>query len=111
LTFLSAKIRKLIPRPSKCISDNNFVYFHVNFHLFYISVNFNDIPSCSRNLGFEEESPNVQRTMSLTMDMNLTNAADGQFNRTEETMFFSPGQTSTPLRMMRSISVDEMYSE
>ena len=68
------------------------------------------MPSYSKNVRFPE-SPAVQRTMSLTMDMNLTNAADGQFNRTEDTIFFSPEQTSTPLRKIMSISVDEIYSE
>ena len=45
--------------------------------------------------------------MSLTMDMNLTNAVE----KTIDTLYFSPEKTSTPKPIIKSISVDEIYSE
>ena len=81
-------------------------------------------PSTSKKIRFEAEStPFVERTVNLTMDMNLTDGAKSTFvdptvNLTtdmdlteagENTRFFSPRQMSTPI--MRSFSVDNIYSK
>jgi hypothetical protein len=71
-------------------------------------VRFSDNPSISQDSSFDEAD--VQKTMSLTMDMNLTDGAYSEFSRVNNPIFFLPEETSTPNPILNLVSVDNMYS-
>jgi hypothetical protein len=52
----------------------------------------------------DADSPGVERTVNVTADMNFTETGDSRF---DQPMFFTPSQISTPIMQ----SVDNIYSK